>query len=278
MAETTAQELLAQLHDMAIPVLFDETIHPKDRKDDLGLIKQSLRAFNKSLKHEIDLIKSQWDAADSYEAEQQRLHLAPYLALDSFLVRIERVLSELEHKGIPLKSPIEGSERLMGFFETGDWQILPIKEALIWMANQAKENIRAGKESIEAAEADIEDLKRRLKKLRLGIGSILFALGGVAQLFLAASYFTSQPALALLLGVGGVSLLLMPLFIRRRNKTIRRTLQKQLIDERDTIEQLRSVIASSQEALKDLRKEYEAVKQYSPSEPTLSDITLKHRV
>ena len=105
MAENQADELLVQLHEVNIPLLFDAALEAGDRKDALKLTKQKLKRVKKSLKQEMDTTKARWDGRNAYQAQQERLHLAPLLALDTFIDRIEIALSELEIKGLPSNLP-----------------------------------------------------------------------------------------------------------------------------------------------------------------------------
>ena len=124
---------------------------------------------------------------------------------------------------------------------------MPIKEALVWLGNHVKQGIVSGKNTIALCETNIEALKARLKKLRVGIGSLLLCLLGAALIgafFYAyrTNALMQDPVLVLSLAGCAVLLLVSPFLVHQSNQMKKRDLQTQIRKQHDTINQVRGLI------------------------------------
>ena len=123
METDTAERLLAQLHEIDFPSLYNLSLPVKDRDSLVKLAKQKLKLVKRQLREEMDVIKKRWDGRNSYEAAQERLHLAPYKVLDDLIAKLEVAITELEIKGSEAK-PVTFGTQLVGNFDTGEWHVL----------------------------------------------------------------------------------------------------------------------------------------------------------
>jgi hypothetical protein len=195
MTSHSAEDLLSQLHELDIPSLFSADLSFTERSQNVALTKQKLKVVKKQLKNELESIKARWDGRNRYEAQEKRLYLAPYLLIDELIDRLEIEISELEIRGPEGKIPFFGTE-LVGNYDTGEWHIYSVKQAITWKAREQTENIGQAKELVVQGREIREHLEAQLRFANLvqGIG-IALVLGSVVMFIFAYLVYLSGNSL-----------------------------------------------------------------------------------
>lgn len=198
MTSYSPDDLLTHLHQLNIPQLFTDNEPIEERKKSIKISKQKLKLLKKQIKQEMDVIKSQWDGRNAYEARQERLHLAPYLVVDTLVSQVEVAVNELDIRGSVDWKPDFGTV-MVGNFDSGEWHILHELEAIVWEAKGAQKQIEDVKAKIKQNEAVISLLNRKIQQtmrrkkryaLRWFVVATLMLIGGF--LFLGGFLFDSD--------------------------------------------------------------------------------------
>lgn len=159
----TPQQLLDHLHQLDIPSLFDPNLSSEERMKEIKVAKQKIRLLKKQVKQEIEVIKSTWDGRNTYQAQQERLHLAPFLQVEQLVAQIEIAINELGIRGAVDWRPAFGSV-IVGSFKRGEWHILSPLDAIIWNAKETNRQIEEVQVLISSDQSLVATLNKRIKE------------------------------------------------------------------------------------------------------------------